>query len=396
MAIIKRERWSEDDVLALPGGEQDYFDRKSGKIISQPSFEDDLAKALSAFANSGGGHLIIGVTDDGVIDGVPETVRGRAKPKDWIEQKIPRLLTYPLQDFRVHEVVPSTPSKIPPGHVVIVIDVGDSPLAPHQVVKKHLYYYRTGGRSEPAPHFYLELLWGRQNKYPGQKVARAWLYIIRAALNLLYYQRESLDRDARSWDRLERYDKRLYRLAGNPAIYSPNLEQFLDFYPDMAEPIERHDKEVLAVWEAMRNLIDELVDQRLSLNQVYEEVMSPDSRERLFEELKGKGVKSSSQEDLEGELFGSFGPDHKFHILAENIASHNSQLNDAMVAPLWNLHREKFMAILTRQPYCRLEDKVNLARAQLLRTVDELEVLLKDKRRELATQFGEPYAGTTE
>jgi len=96
MAIIKRERWSEEDVLALPSGEQDYFDRKSGKIISQPSFEDDLAKALSAFANSGGGHLIIGVTDDGIIDGVPETVRGRAKPKDWIEQKIPRLLTYPL------------------------------------------------------------------------------------------------------------------------------------------------------------------------------------------------------------------------------------------------------------------------------------------------------------
>ena len=295
MAIIKRERWSEEDVLALPGGEQDYFDRKSGKIISQPSFEDDLAKALSAFANSGGGHLIIGVTDDGVIDGVPETVIGRARTKDWIEQKIPRLLAYPLQDFRVHEVEPSASSKIPPGHVVIVIDVGDSPLAPHQVVKKHFYYYRTGGRSEPAPHFYLELLWGRQNKYPGQKVARAWLYIIRVALNLLYHQRESLDRDIRSWNRLERYDQRLYRLAGNPGINSPNLEQFLEFYPDMAEPIERHDKEVLAVWEAMRNLIDELVEQRLSLSQVYEEVMSPDSRERLFEELKGKGIRSSSQ-----------------------------------------------------------------------------------------------------
>lgn len=396
MAIIKRERWSEDDVLALPGGEQDYFDRKSGMIINQSSFEDDLAKALSSFANSGGGHLIIGVTDNGLIDGVPEIFRGRVRTKDWIEQKVPRLLTYPLQDFRVHEVVPSATSTIPPGHVVIVIDVGDSPLAPHQVIKKHLYYYRTGGRSEPAPHFYLELLWGRQNKYPGQKVARAWLYIIRVALNVLHYQHESLKGDVRLWDRLERYDKRLYRLAGNPGIYSPNLEQFLEFYPDMAEPIERHDKEVLVVWEAMRNLIDELVEQRLSLSQVYEEVMSPDSRELLFEEFKGKGVNSSSQEDLEGALFGSFGPDHKFHILAENIASHSGQLNDAMVGPLWNLHREKFMAILTRQPYCKLEDKVNLARAQLRRTVDELEALLKEKRRELATKFGEPYAATTD
>jgi hypothetical protein len=396
MAIIKRERWNEADVLALPSGEQDFFDRKSGKIISKPSFDDDLAKALSAFANSGGGHLVIGVTDAGFIDGLPETIKGRVRTKDWIEQKIPQLLTYPLQDFRVHEVEPSAPSKIPPGHVVIVIDVGDSSLAPHQVVKNHLYYYRAGGRSEPAPHFFLELLWGRQNKYPGQKVARAWLDIIKAALNLLYYQRESLDRDLRSWDRLERYDKRLYRFASHPVIYSPNLEQLLEFYPDMAEPIERHDKEVVAVWEAVRNLSDELVEQRLSLSQVYEEVMSPESRERLFEELKGKGVKSSSQEDLEGALFGSYGPDHKFHILAENIANHSRELHDAMVAPLWNLHREKFMAILTRQPYNKLEDKVSLARAQLRRTVDELGVLLKEKRRELATKFGEPYAATTD
>lgn len=130
MAIIKRERWNEEDVLALPSVGQDYFDRKSGKIISKPSFEDDLAKALSAFANSGGGHLILGVTDNGVIDGLPETIKGRVRTKDWIEQKIPQLLTYPLQDFRVHEVEPSVSSKIPPGCVIIVIDVGDSPLAP--------------------------------------------------------------------------------------------------------------------------------------------------------------------------------------------------------------------------------------------------------------------------
>jgi predicted HTH transcriptional regulator len=133
---------------------------------------DDLAKALSAFANGEGGHLILGVTDDGVIEGLPETVKGRIRTKDWIEQKIPQLLTYPLQDFRVHEVEPSVPSKIPPGHVIIVIDVGDSPLTPHQTANKRLYYYRVSGRTEPTPHFFLELLWGCQNKYPGQKVAR--------------------------------------------------------------------------------------------------------------------------------------------------------------------------------------------------------------------------------
>src|SRR5439155_17887259 len=40
----------------------------------------------------------------------------------------------------------------------------DSALAPHQCAhgggdaRKYTYYYRQAGRSEPAPHFYLELL----------------------------------------------------------------------------------------------------------------------------------------------------------------------------------------------------------------------------------------------
>jgi hypothetical protein len=41
---------------------------------------------------------------------------------------------------------------------VIVIDVGDSAAAPHQSKRDKIYYRREGGRSERAPHFYLELL----------------------------------------------------------------------------------------------------------------------------------------------------------------------------------------------------------------------------------------------
>ena len=200
MPTKKRERWTEEDILSLPKGEQDFFERKSWAIITKDSFDNDLAKALCAFANSGGGHLIIGVTDEGVIDGVPETVKGGVSVKDWVEQKIPRLLNYPLQDFRVHEVEPSATTNIPTGRVILVIDVGDSPLSPHQTAGTRTYFYRPGGRSEPAPHFFLDLLWGRQNRFPGQKVARAWLDVITGLMNQLYFQRDHLDRGRRSWD----------------------------------------------------------------------------------------------------------------------------------------------------------------------------------------------------
>lgn len=164
MNFVKHEKWTEADVDALPEGEHDFFDRKSGLLfLDNDKLLGTLAKAISAFANSGGGHLILGVDDNGVPDGVP-THQGRTAMKEWLEQKIPNLVSYPLSDFRVHVVVQSSNSRIPSGKQVLVVDVGDSALAPHQCAdgggeaKKYFYYHRQAGRSEPAPHFYLELL----------------------------------------------------------------------------------------------------------------------------------------------------------------------------------------------------------------------------------------------
>jgi Putative DNA-binding domain len=156
--IVKRERWTEADLDNLPSEEPDVFDRKSGRLLeNEANFLNVVAKVLSAFANSGGGALILGVQDDGIPDGVP-SYKGKTSMKDWIEQKVPNLLDYPLSDLRVHTVAKSSPSRIPADREVIVIDVSDSAAAPHQSTRDHIYYHRVGGRSEPARHFYLELL----------------------------------------------------------------------------------------------------------------------------------------------------------------------------------------------------------------------------------------------
>src|SRR3974390_3860089 len=78
--FVKKEQWTEEEVLALPAGEHDYFERKSGLLFDDPAgpnkLYDALAKAASAFANSGGGHLVLRVADDGSIDGVPHVISG--------------------------------------------------------------------------------------------------------------------------------------------------------------------------------------------------------------------------------------------------------------------------------------------------------------------------------
>src|SRR5689334_5087873 len=61
--FVKRKQWIEEEVTQLPTGEHDYFERKSGLLfnpISRNNLLDALAKASSAFSNSGGGHLILG------------------------------------------------------------------------------------------------------------------------------------------------------------------------------------------------------------------------------------------------------------------------------------------------------------------------------------------------
>ena len=160
MTEPKRERWTEGDVAALPKGEHDYFDRKSGALLYSADFRKDLGKLLSALANSGGGHVVLGVEDDDTMSGV-DPLRGRTPTREWLEQVIPNLVNFPLEDFRVHEVEPATPTMIPSGRVLLVVDVGDSVLAPHQAEVSRTYYYREGGHSKPAPHFYLETLRNR-------------------------------------------------------------------------------------------------------------------------------------------------------------------------------------------------------------------------------------------
>ena len=160
MATMKRERWSEADVMALPPAEHDFVEWKGGQFITSSGFRENLEKAISAFANSGGGHLVIGVGDDGQFEGV-DRMRGTTSMREWLEQRIGTCVSPPLADFRVHEVERAPDSAIPAGRVVLVIDVGDSALAPHQAESQRVYFYRQAGRSERAPHFYLEALRSR-------------------------------------------------------------------------------------------------------------------------------------------------------------------------------------------------------------------------------------------
>lgn len=158
--------WDEEYVLSLPLGEYDWFERKGTRLldltvngVNEGKVRDELAKQLSAFANTGGGQIVYGIANDGTVDmgGVSTVVKGRRTTKEWLEDIIPELVEFEVVGLNVYEIGPQAEkSAIHPGKALYIVDVPDSERAPHQSTRDRKYYVRLGGRCEPASHRLVE------------------------------------------------------------------------------------------------------------------------------------------------------------------------------------------------------------------------------------------------
>lgn len=127
------------------------LDYKSIDVITN-SQEDLISKAVSAFANSDGGSLIIGVEKDRANKSLASKLRGdKAAPDktEWLEQLIERSTSPSVQSYKVTLVLSDT------GEKLYWIDVLRSSNAPHQA-SDNKYYKRNGSHSIPMEHFEIE------------------------------------------------------------------------------------------------------------------------------------------------------------------------------------------------------------------------------------------------
>jgi predicted HTH transcriptional regulator len=169
--------WDEEYLLNLPVGEFDWLEVKGRRgvdltlsNVNEQDIRQNLSKAISAFANSGGGTLVLGLSNpkrywqvDG--GGVDLTVK-KPSTREWLEDIIPTLVDLPLNSFNVY-VVDNTTSKnsqIITGRGVFIIEIPDSEHAPHQAID-HRYYARIGGKSRPIGHRLVTDIFGRR-QYP--------------------------------------------------------------------------------------------------------------------------------------------------------------------------------------------------------------------------------------
>ena len=149
--------WNEERLRALDPDEHDFQEFKSSAWVSnergelQSDFLNLLSKQVSAFSNGAGGHLFIGLTDEGELDeGVPTQLK-KGGTRAWLEDVITTLVTPQLARFNVFEVLRGEH----PQRAVYVIELPSSSEAPHQA-RDHRYYLRIAGKSRPMSHLHIE------------------------------------------------------------------------------------------------------------------------------------------------------------------------------------------------------------------------------------------------
>ncbi|MEC7948810.1 MAG: ATP-binding protein [Myxococcota bacterium] len=176
-----QDPWTESRLTELGPYEHDFQEFKGARYLFDgeqiaPSFQYGLSKQLSAFANGAGGRVVIGLDDEGRIDGgVPVLLRPNGT-REWLEDIIPGLLSPKLSRFNVFEVRGSgaAGSALAADHGVYVIEVPPSDEAPHQALDLR-YYLRIAGKSRPMGHVHIQDVL-RRTRHPEVDLARLGPY----------------------------------------------------------------------------------------------------------------------------------------------------------------------------------------------------------------------------
>jgi schlafen family protein len=168
----RKNVWTEEDVSQLKGRQESIrLEFKAGSLFDnkpQQTWVADLAKEVSAFANTEGGALVLGVTEEkkgkervaGDADGVPDSV-----PTDQLQRLIEGNVSPYLPGIRVHRV----PLSSSPGRVVFVVDVPQGATA--YQANDGRYYGRSELEAKYLPDHEIRLRMARG------RVARAGVHL---------------------------------------------------------------------------------------------------------------------------------------------------------------------------------------------------------------------------
>ncbi|MDP3673126.1 MAG: ATP-binding protein [Telluria sp.] len=137
--------------------EDDEYEYKSSRV----SFDDlrvKLSVAASAFWNTGGGILVVGVDGSGKPDGGIDVAVGKQTLRDWVDVCLAAVHPpgpYEVRMLEGAEIVSQ------PGKCLLLVGFGPSHMGPH-MARDNRYYIRAGAHSVRAASYIVESLFARR------------------------------------------------------------------------------------------------------------------------------------------------------------------------------------------------------------------------------------------
>ncbi len=159
MLTLPTTRKEIDELLSNRVPEDIHLDYKRSGAIDYVN-RNEIAKDVSAFANSDGGLIIYGVEEQEhcpvrIDDGVDH----RQYTREWLDQIIQSNITPPLSDVRIVQI------PLSPDRSIYVVSIPKSFRGPHQAPSKH-YYKRYNFRSAPMEDYEISDLRQRRRTVP--------------------------------------------------------------------------------------------------------------------------------------------------------------------------------------------------------------------------------------
>ena len=154
-----------EDVAALDieAGESDFVEFKPWIILKDPK-EAQIVKTIVAFANSSGGHLYIGVNDDGTVQKGSDLRKAYKcdlpEALDKASERIQRLVSESLEPIPVVTVTEVAYG----GESILLVDVEEGKNSPYATHDHDIYIRRGATSRKPAPSEELLYLFQKSNK----------------------------------------------------------------------------------------------------------------------------------------------------------------------------------------------------------------------------------------
>jgi hypothetical protein len=153
----------------------------------------------------------------------------------------------------------------------------------------------------------------------------------------------------------------------------PNLDQMLSLHPEFNAPIAEHDRRLPPLAEACRRLQEALIERRV-LGQVLDRV--------ILERPPDKSV---------AQFLGGFETEDHLKVITDCVINSVGKLPGYYeTAPIWNTHRDEFVAVLKAVEVSPLWQATTEARNAFETAVRELMDKLKAFRNELSLSAGVP------